>query len=218
MLLPLLAREVVHLDAAAWPLLAPDWLVLTSAAATDALCAARARYPSARLAVVGEISAHAALLSGQVASVVGSGRGAAALLEALKCDPSFVAPSSRVLWLRGDRALPDLRVGLQGMGVELVEMVVYNTLLLRPESEQLQAALTNLSATIFASPSAVEAMATALDAQSLRTRADCGLCVALGASTLAALASAGFTNTIVASGPGHGDLVAAALRGCRKLQ
>ena len=205
-LLPLIARQRVLNEHLCWPAVQPDWIVTTSPAATEALQAACLRHPTAHVAVVGETSAKAARAAGIVPTLVGSGAGAAALLDAL--DAAKLLDASRdarvVLWLRGDRALPDLRDGLRARGALVEELVVYATQLLQPARAAVHQVLQRLHATVFTSPSTVEALVAAGP-----TLADCGLTIASGAATAAALAQAGFSRTIQASGPSPHELVEA---------
>ena len=103
----------------------------------------------------------------------------------------------RVLFLHGDRALPDLPEALRRAGIEVEAYEVYRTRFLTPDARALEAALRDADPVAVAcfSPSAVEALERLLSADSLaRLRRD-SLALARGTTTRAALETKGYRHT-----------------------
>ena len=178
-------------------------VALTSAAGVDAV-----RGCGRPVAVVGEATRDAAVAAGLDVRIVADGTGASALADALEG-----ARVARVVWPCGDRALPTLFDRMTAAGVPISRKVVYRTVLGPPEdSPPADVVLADLSAAIFASPSAVEALlaCSASESVSGRLRSETRA-VAIGRTTQGALQEAGFGQVIVASGPSNAALVAAAL-------
>jgi uroporphyrinogen-III synthase len=193
--LPLITRTAVPWEFTP-AMRAAKWVVLSSRAAAQNLSALRTELKNARLAVVGPGTAAAAELCGWTPDLIGDGRGADSLVEALARSVPLQGVSC--LWLRGEEALPLVREKLQQHGAQVHEAIVYRTTRLLPEANQVREALRDISLSVLASPSAVLALTEALQSIGL-CPSSAGRCVAIGQSTADALVANGFRDVHCAS-------------------
>jgi uroporphyrinogen-III synthase len=172
-------------------------MVVASRRAVTAVMAARDGRPlppALRTAAVGAASAAALREAGAVEPLVAPEAGAAALAQALRGADRW--PGCRVLLPRAAEGIAELGAVLRAEGAEAVEVIAYRTLA-RPAAEVArdwnEAAP---EAAVFASPSAVHALAAGIGAPALRAlRA----VVAIGPTTAAALATLGITASVPAT-------------------
>jgi uroporphyrinogen-III synthase len=136
-----------------------------AALAQVAMSGHRARLERAALFALGEASAGPLAEQGLSVRVPpGPAAGAAALAR-------FVAKAAaggafrRVLYLAGNRSLPDFEEGLAASGLETERLEVYATCALRPDTRDVRKALEarRLACAVFFSPSAAEALVALLD-------------------------------------------------------
>ncbi len=104
----------------------------------------------------------------------------------------------RILFLHGNRALPDLPDGLRERGLEVRFLEVYRTRFLNPEFVGLDGALQNGAAIIaaFFSPSGVEAFERLLYTKPRAALRERATAIARGSVTAAALHKHGYRNVI----------------------
>jgi len=104
----------------------------------------------------------------------------------------------RVIFLHGDRSLPDLSDGLRGGGIDVELLEVYRTRFLDADVGELEASLRGLGPVVaaFFSPSGVEGLERLLSAEMrarLRGRATA---IARGSTTARALEERGYRNVL----------------------
>lgn len=189
------------------------WLCFTSANAVEPLFTVLERegkdsraLAGTRVAAVGPATARALAQRGITADVVPPRATAADLVEALRPQ---AYPGQRALFIRGDPASANLIVGLEGLGLEVHDVVAYHTL---PDPEASTAAEALLGAGVdaitFASSATVGHF---LDATGDLGRALCtrSPVVCIGPVTAAAAQALGIPVAAVARDPGPAGLVGA---------
>jgi uroporphyrinogen III methyltransferase/synthase len=207
-LLPMVAfaqpDDLQALDDAIRRLREYHWIFLTSQNAVRAL-QARAEHlklslrdaiGAAQIAAVGPVTAEAARATGLMVNYVAKEHNGAALAQELQTE----VRGKKVLLPRSDLANHDLVETLQGLGVQVTEIVAYKTL--RPTSEQtrnLQAILLDPpDAILFFSPSAIRHMRELLGPESFGNLAEKSAFAAIGPVTERRLREAGVQRLIVA--------------------
>lgn len=190
-----LSRELAMLDegtALAW----------TSRRAAMALAsAAIPRYKDALARVplyaVGDESAAPIRQTGLTVSTPEEGRGAADLarLIAKRAAPGAVR---RVIFLHGDRSLPDLPAGIKAAGIDVESIEVYRTRFLSVDVGELEIALRDGGPIVagFFSPSGVEALERLLSAESKARLRERAVAIARGPTTHEELRSRGYRSTV----------------------
>jgi len=151
------------------------WIVFTSMHAVDRVMHAAGdggALAGVRLAAVGRATAAALERYGLAAALVPGSARAAALAEELPVPgtspappkipapfeiPARAAASRRVLFPRAQDARPTLPAGLRAKGWEVDEVVAYRTLPAPAPPESMLGALSEATAIVFSSPSAVHA-------------------------------------------------------------
>ncbi|MCG6957862.1 MAG: uroporphyrinogen-III synthase, partial [Gemmatimonadetes bacterium] len=170
------ARPLVE---AARSLQAYDWVAFTSPRAVQAL-AVHARPPVGgrpRIAAVGDATAAALAKEGWPADVVAGGEGARALAETM--DAGGPVRGRRILFPAGSLARSTLEDALRAKGAEVERVEAYRTRMVPPDALRVRADLASgVDVVTFASPSAVQALAEALQGD---------LPAALGAARVAAI-------------------------------
>lgn len=176
-------------------------LAWTSRRAAETLVQAlpRAREPLARapLYAVGEESAAPLRSAGFSPHVPAEPNGAAELAR-------FIASRAgadrlkRVIFLHGNRALPDLPDGLRARGIEVEFLEVYRTRFQPADLGGLEAALREGAPVIaaFFSPSGVDAFERLLSADSRRRFRERGAAIARGLTTAGSLHERGYRNVL----------------------
>ncbi len=108
----------------------------------------------------------------------------------------------RVIFLHGDRALPDLPEGLRATGIDVTEIEVYRTRFLSPDVSDLESALRGGAAVVaaFFSPSGIEALERLLSAEAVARMRSEATALARGATTHAALDSRGYRHALYPEG------------------
>lgn len=179
-----------------------EWVVFTSANAVSAFHRALgrlgldpARQITGRIAAVGQATAARLEECFRSADLVSSGESA----ESLAREMGNVA-NARVLFPRGELAMTELPRALTSMGATLDSPVLYRTV---PSESAATLAVEwesgLLDAVLFASPSAVRAVAAALDSTKMNSQAVRNTQVfCLGESTARAARAAGFAVSAVA--------------------
>ena len=127
----------------------------------------------------------------------------------------------RVLFLHGDRALPDLPDALRRAGIEVEPYELYRTRFLAPDAGALETALRSGAPVAVAcfSPSGVEALERLLSAEALLLLRGDSHALARGETTRAALETKGYRHAVVPRlGPkGAGAFDAAALEALQSM-
>ena len=102
----------------------------------------------------------------------------------------------RVLFLRGDRSLPDLPAGLESAGIEVTSLEIYRTRFLDADVEGLTAALRREDAVVgaFFSPSTVTGLERLLDPEARERLHARAAVIARGPTTASELESRGYRN------------------------
>ncbi|HOX24471.1 MAG TPA: uroporphyrinogen-III synthase [Candidatus Krumholzibacteria bacterium] len=208
---PLLRTEPLPSPAGPPDLGSFQWLVVTSPNGVrhlhDLLAAARpvASLPERlRIAAVGPGTAAALAEFGRTADLVPATATGAGLGEALRA--AGLAPASRVLRVRGDRASTEVDDALASVGASVVVLTVYRTLILPPPPAAAEVvARRDLDAVVFASGSAVAGFAAAFPAHGLGERV---LAACLGPVTARAAAESGWRRLVVAEQPSAEGLAA----------
>lgn len=113
----------------------------------------------------------------------------------------------RVLWPRGDRALPTLRESLLAAGAELDDPIVYHTQLLSPPSENARLILDGIDAVLLYSPSA------AIQFAALELPTKDAMIICMGRATSDAARKAGLRVDATAAEPTD-DGMLSALKSC----
>lgn len=179
------------------------WLIVTSAAAVDALQAAGGRIhvpAQTRVAAVGATTVDALAGAGIAVDLVPSGAGSAATLVAAWPRGE---PPTRILLPRSDRARPALPAALREWGYIVDDVVAYRTEILAvPASAARRLADGDIKAVVCTSPSVVASLARVPVAASVRL-------IAIGPSTAAALREAGLRVAATAAEPSPQALIAA---------
>ena len=173
-----------------------QWLVFTSAAATDVVGARLARIrgsssppASVRIAVVGSATAattRAAL--GRVDFVGNADADALALAMP-------ASPGDRVLFACGDRARDALSDRLKELGAIVDRVVTYRTQPIRASAIATTLQMHTVDAMIIASPSAASVVGAALESAAL----EFPLAVCIGHTTAEAASNAGFSVAAIAA-------------------
>jgi uroporphyrinogen-III synthase len=208
------------LDAALRDLPRFDWVAFASAAAVDrvlarldALGLPRAALSERSLAAVGPATAERLRAGLRAADLVPEEAAGAALARALAGTPAPLA-GRRVLLPRAAEGRPELHDGLVAAGAAVTAVEAYRTVPASPErlaplARWLRAG--EVAAVAFSSPSAVRAVAAALE----RAQLAAVLLAAIGPTTAAALEEAGLPVGLVAGRHTGADLaqaIAARLR------
>lgn len=177
----------------------PDtWLVFTSARAVEAV--RDLPFPKAKIAVVGPSTERKLSEIGVKADLIPAVQNAAGLADTIiRATPR----PGRVLFLRGDKALPIVPERLRAAGFEVMEQAVYRTTSVSPEAARriAEAILASADAVIFGSPTGVRALTAAVPLSDLVEKKPSLLFCALGPTTAAALTAAGIAQPIVAVSP-----------------
>jgi len=200
------------LAAAAATLPDSDWLVVTSPRAAGAFTAAAGAPPSSvRIAAVGPATASRLKRAGWTPTVIGHG-GAEALVRMLS--EAAELRGARVLFPAASRARPALERGLRKLGARVHRVEAYRTVSCLPDTERVRADLrTGVDVVTFASPSAVEGLARALEGN-LAAALTLVPVAAIGPTTLQALTDAGVTWAGLAPEPTLPGLVRACIALC----
>ena len=185
---------------------APDGdvvVAVTSPRAVDAVAEADGSFA---VAVVGQGTARRARERGLNVALVSDGSGAGALADAL-----VARRPARVVWACGERSLPILDERLGAAGIPVIRRTVYRTVVRRPEASVVEAALTDLAAATFTSPSTVEALVGCAPQAAFEWVRGSVPCAALGRTTAEALELSGFRLIRVARESSDSALARAAL-------
>jgi len=104
----------------------------------------------------------------------------------------------RVVFLHGDRSLPDLSDGLRGGGIDVELLEVYRTRFLDADVDGLEAALKEAGAVAaaFFSPSGVDALERLLSAGARKRLRESATAIARGATTAQALEERGYRRVL----------------------
>lgn len=204
----LLVHEASDVSALAAAIAGADAVACTSRAALDAAneLGLRERLAAATLAVVGDATADHARRHGLEPTLVAGRPTAAGLAESLVQRWRDAGPRT-VVWLCGDRALPDLADALRAAGHHVEQRAIYGS-----EDVALPATTPVVDVTVFHAPSAADRIFAAYPALLQRPA------VALGETTAAALRRHGVRVVHVAEEPttaALADAVAAAWRESR---
>lgn len=188
-------EDPAELEAAGARLHEYDWVVFTSARAAEALRACARREAAPRIAAVGEGTARAVRRAGWEPAVIGSG-GSSALARAFENEACLAGCS--VLFPAADRARPETAKWLKEVGAQVTVVTAYRTVPREGIEAELAATLDrgDLDAAVFASPSAVDVLAGAVDVPSLRIRLG-----AIGRTTRARLEAVGAYDVIMPDTP-----------------
>jgi len=110
----------------------------------------------------------------------------------------------RVLFMRGDRSLPDLPKGLGAGGIEVVSLEIYRTRFLDADLNGLSTWLAKGDpvAVAFFSPSGVAALERLLDESAHRALHDRAIAIARASTTAEALQARGYRNVFFPDGTG----------------
>lgn len=169
-----------------------DWVVFTSAHAVQGFvrCLYAAEkdvrsFSGVRVAAVGPVTTRALRRIGLRADLTPTSSGAEALVEALLSCPAHQAPH-RVLFPRGNLALPTVVERLRSADVRVDDVVVYHTVPVDPPPAARTRLADGLDAVMFYSPSAVHRW------RALRLECPGALVVCIGPTTAAAAREAGF--------------------------
>jgi uroporphyrinogen-III synthase len=198
------AADPAALRSAAAQLDGYDWLVCSSVRAVQALAQARERpWPCGlRTAAAGEQTARALLAAGaDPPPFIASAAGAAALVDALVSCDTWTDRRVLVVTVPGGRR--DVIEGLRRAGALVDEVESYRTGPRDPALIREDWCAGRPHAAVVASPSAAEALVSALGADALNAL---GALVAIGPTTAAALAALGVASTT----PARADFEAAA--------
>lgn len=108
----------------------------------------------------------------------------------------------RVLFLRGDRSLPDLPRGLENAGIEVLPLEVYRTRFLEADVSGLTASLQRGDAIVgaFFSPSAVTGLERLLNREALEQLHARAAVIARGPTTASELTARGYRNAFQPEG------------------
>jgi uroporphyrinogen-III synthase len=205
-------REALH------ALASYDWVAFTSpravAAAADVASHERLAPPAGRgpprVAAVGASTARALRERGWPVAVVNAGVGAADLVRTLAAgeDPSGAV----VLFVAGSLARDTLARELAVRGARVTRVEAYRTLLTPPDGARVREDLARgVDAVTFASPSAVDGVALAVDGD-LAGALDERPTVAIGPTTARALVGRGVRRVLIADEAGFAGIVAAVAR------
>jgi len=192
---------------------AQGWIVCTSGSVIPVLAELTvadrnlaALVDAQRFAAVGPATASMARAHRFSVDLVGDGRGAIALAEALLDLDS----SPRVIQLTSDRGLPDLADRLEAAGGSVVRAVAVEHQLeptLNPDSIWRDPSVDCL---VYASPSAADGLLKVCDDRD-RQRLKSLPAVAIGSTTATALLASGFSQVITATTPSPEGLVSAVI-------
>ena len=171
-----------------------DWLAFTSPRAVPPAVQARSwKAGFGRVAAVGETTARALRAGGWPVHVEGEGGGAGGLARAMAAAGDIAG--ARVLFLAGSLASHELEGELGRLGARVERVETYRTVVTPPDGEVVRDDLSRgVSAVVFASPSAVEGLAVALD-DALVPSLEGAAVVAIGPTTASALAERGVHGT-----------------------
>lgn len=191
-----------------------DWVVFTSPRAVEAV-ATRLGRPTGgvRIAAVGEGTAQALEAHGWIPDLVGEGDGARGLVRAMV--ERYPMTGASVLFPASSLARPVLEGELSGAGARVHRVEAYRTVVSPPPESLVRADLAQgVDGVVFASPSAVRGLSTALGG--LSGELGCCTAVAIGETTAEALARAGVARVVVAGSPSTEGLVEACVRAVQK--
>lgn len=203
-------RDPRPLVEAARSLATYDWIAFTSPRAV-AVLAAHAVPPAGRpkVAAVGGATAAALSERGWPADVVAHGGGARALADAMNA--SATMKGARVLFPASSLARPTLEEALDTEGAHVDRVEAYHTHPVPPDGARVRADLAlGVDVVTFASPSAVRALATALD-DDLPTALEGTGVAAIGKTTAAALDDLGVRDVAIGPRAGMDGLVEACI-------
>ena len=206
-----LARALAALESS-------DWLVLTSVHAVEAVAERRASLPpTLRVAVVGASTAAAAREHGWRVDRMPQEFNAEALVAAFAAAGD--AAGKRFLFPASDRAADTLPEGLAALGAEVLRVEAYRTRNAGLDGARCLAAAARgeIDIVTFASPSAVEGLASALGEPGLCELLAHAAVAVIGPTTAGALARRGRTPDAVAEPATLDGLVAAALFAHRRF-
>ncbi len=151
------------------------------------------------LFALGAESAAPALAAGLTVSLPKDARDARRLVEFMTASRGDAPPGARrVAVLHGDRALPDLRVGLRAAGLEVDAFEVYRTRFADADVGEVTRVLARgvLYAAAFLSPSGVEALERRLSAKVAEQLRRDVVVIAKGGTTLRALVERGYQRAV----------------------
>lgn len=182
-----------------------DWVVFTSARGIRPIAELATSPPRrARVAVVGPATAKALEAWGWKASLMGRG-GAAALGRGLAEDHDL--DGARILFPAASRAQTTLEDALTSVGAIIHRIEAYRTILHPPDGARVRDDLERgVDLVTFTSPSAIEALESALTSDWPGALARCGV-VAIGHTTADAARAAGLRSVAVARKPSLHALV-----------
>ncbi|MGD8496305.1 MAG: uroporphyrinogen-III synthase [Gemmatimonadales bacterium] len=189
-----------------------DWIAITSPRAAHSwLDAASDRAHRTPAAVVGPATAAVLEAAGWPVGRVAGERSAGGLLAAFAAAGD--AAGARIIFPCSDRASDELADGLRRLGAEVVRVTAYRTVTSAPSPEDVLAAARSgrVAVVTFASPSAVEGFLARADADRRREITARLAAAAIGPTTGAALAAAGWRAS-VADDASLEALASAALR------
>jgi uroporphyrinogen-III synthase len=177
----------------------PDtWVVFTSGRAVEAV--RDLPFPKAKIAVVGPSTESKLREIGIQVDLLPTVQNATGLADTIIRE---TADPGRVLFLRGDKALPTVAERLRAAGFEVMEQAVYRTTSVSPEAAGriAEAILASADAVIFGSPTGVHALTAVAPLPAMRRQKPSLLFCALGPTTAAALVAAGIAQPIIAFSP-----------------
>jgi len=187
-----------------------DWVVFTSPRSVEAV-ATRVGWPrdGTRIAAVGEGTQQALEAHGWIPDMVGEGDGARGLVRAMV--ERYPMAGASVLFPASSMARPVLEGELFAAGARVDRVEAYRTVVSPPPESLVRADLAKgVDGVVFASPSAVRGLSTALGG--LGAGLGCCTAVAIGETTAEALARAGVARVVVAGNPSIEGLIEACVR------
>jgi uroporphyrinogen-III synthase len=177
------------------------WVAITSPRAVAALKEAGPLPSGLKVAAVGAMTALRLRAAGFSVDLTSEADGAAGLVRAFAALEEPPPDEARVLWLTGNLSAADFAFGLKALGYDVIRIEVYRTVNRRPAPSERAAALADLAAVSFGSPSAVEAFVSVAGAEWMNSHAAQIIAVAVGGTTERALARAGFKRRTEADEP-----------------
>jgi len=169
-----------------------DWIVFASRHAVAAVLQRLPRKPPrARIAAVGQATAHVLRQRGWQVNIVPDAAEAGALVAALALE---LKAGERVLYPASSRALPTIAKGLAQLGAEVTQVEAYSTEPAGLDAEECRKWIERdgIGAVTFASPSAVIELEHALGQVDLKRLLSSAVAVAIGPTTARALAERGY--------------------------
>jgi len=171
-----------------------DWIVFASRHAVAAVLELLPQPPPAvAIAAVGKATAQVLRQRGWRVDLVPDEADAEALIGAFAARAVPRTPAPRVLYPASSRALPTLAAGLRALGAEVTQVEAYRTEGAALDVEDCRALIAQdaIAAVTFASPSAVEELATQLGAADFARLLHGAPAVAIGRTTARALTARG---------------------------